>query len=718
MGSRRLIPALLGAALLLPAAAAQGAVTVGHSGWSWGSPSPQGQTVRALEFEGARGYAAGAFGTVLVTGDSGLTWTGAATGTTQTLDRISIVDTDSVVVSGGCLVRRSDDAGTTFRRVPWTASDARCASPVAATEFLANETGYLLLADGSVLRTTDGGHTWARRTAVPGTSAAGEGSAPTDIAFTTPADGVAATAQGRLYRTTDGGESWALVRQAGSAVRDVYFRSPAVGFAAGDGPLLRTFDGGTTWLEVAPGPLRLATIRCADAFTCVATTQAGTSLMRTTDGGVTLTPVSPSSRKLFAASFAGDLRVVAAGEGGATVRSEDAGAEWSPVGDRLPRAFTRLRATSANLVFAAGPKGTLARSPDGGRTWAEIGVSTAEDVIDASFVDESTGYAVDAAGTVLRTVNGGASWQVLDTGYTATPQAVLALSADEVLLIGGRGILRSRDGGETFSRVRARIVAAARLFNVDRAGGRVFAYGSKNIVASRDRGRTWEKVLRPRKALLSSLDFVSARTGFVLGQDGQVFKTRNGGRRWSDLSGVGTADATGMSFGTAARGYLALSRFGDDSSGHLLRTTDGGRSWRPQLVSSDTPAPDGLASAGANEAFLIADGTQLLFTTSGGDRGERSKVTLGASRRTARRRAVIRLRGRVQGARGGARVLVSRRERGESGWVHREATVASNGSFTTRWRLSKTAAFVAQWAGDEDSAGDGSGALVVRAKRR
>jgi len=79
---------------------------------------------------------------------------------------------------------------------------------------------------------------------------------------------------------------------------------------------------------------------------------------------------------------------------------------------------------------------------------------------------------------------------------------------------------------------------------------------------------------------------------------------------------------------------------------------------------------------------------------------------------------VIRLRGRVQGARAGARLLVSRRERGESGWVQREATVASNGSYTTRWRLSKTAAFVAQWAGDEDSAGDGSGAVVVRLKRR
>jgi photosystem II stability/assembly factor-like uncharacterized protein len=718
MRSRRLILALIGVALLLPAASAQAAVTVGHSGWNWGSPSPQGQTIRALEFEGARGYAAGAFGTVLVTSDSGVSWTGAATGTTQTLDHVSIVDTDSVVVSGGCLVRRSDDGGITFRRIPWTASDARCTSPVAATEFLANETGYLLLEDGSMLSTTDGGRTWARRTAIPGTAAVGGTFKATAIAFTTPADGVAVTSQGRVYRTTDGGVSWTLVRVIDGGLSDVYFFSPMLGFAVGDGPALRTFDGGASWLQSPLGNLKLAKIRCADAFRCLATTQAGQSLYRSADGGNTWTEVSPSSNKLFVVGFGSAGKAVAAGEGGTTVVSPDGGVTWAPVGDRLTQSFTRIRAVSPSLVVAVGPNGTIARSTDGGLTWAELSVSTSQDVIDASFASVFNGYAVDAAGTVLRTTNGGASWEILDTGFHATPQAVLALSADEVLLIGGRGILRSADGGRSFKRVRARIVAPTRLFNVDRAGGRVFAYGSKNIVASRDRGRTWEKVLRPRKALLSSLDFVSVRTGFVLGQDGQVFKTRNGGRRWSDLSGVGTEEAKGMSFGSAARGYLALSRFGDDSSGYLLRTTDGGRSWRPQLVSSDRPAADGLASAGANEAFLIAGGSQLLFTTSGGERGQRSKVTLHASRRTARRRAVIRLRGRAQGARAGARVLVSRRERGESGWVRREATVASGGSFSTRWRLSKTAAFVAQWAGDEDSAGDGSGAVVVRVKRR
>jgi photosystem II stability/assembly factor-like uncharacterized protein len=400
------------------------------------------------------------------------------------------------------------------------------------------------------------------------------------------------------------------------------------------------------------------------------------------------------------------------------VLSPDAGATWATVGARLSQSFSRVRAVSPSVVLAVGPNGTLVRTIDGGHTWSELGVSTSEDVIDASFADLFLGYAVDAAGTVLRTDNGGVSWEILNTGYSATPQAVLALGPDTVLLIGGRGILRSTDGGQTFSRVRARIVAAARLFNADRGGGRVFAYGSKNIVASADRGRTWKKVLRPRKALLSSLDFVSARTGFVLGQDGQVFKTRSGGRHWSDLSGVGSDDAKGMSFGSTQRGYLVLARFGDDAGGYLLRTTDGGRTWRPQLVASEQASAEGLVATGSDTAYLLADASLLLFTTSGGDRGEASKLTLRTARHSVRRRSVIRVTGKAGGARAGARVLVARRERGESGWVHQEATVASNGTFTTRWRLAKTATFVAQWAGDEDSAGDGSGALVVRAKRR
>jgi photosystem II stability/assembly factor-like uncharacterized protein len=713
---------LIGAVTVGIAAAspAPAAVTVGHSGWAWGSPRPQGETLQAVEFAGSRGYAAGAFGTLLRSDDGGGSWSGTATGIQVPLKRIALIDADSLVVGGGCAVRRSDDGGETFTRLPWTATDLRCAAPVASFDFPADQAGYLVLEDGSVLSTADGGRSWSRKTAVPESRAVGGSFLPTDVVFTTADTGLVTTTAGRIYRTTDGAASWTLVRTGSPALRGLHFVSGLIGYAVGDsGAVLQTADGGTSWLPKAPaGDLKLQSIRCADALTCLIATDSGQSVLRTIDGGVTYATVSPSTQKVFAATFSSPTRAVAAGADGTTVVSDDAGATWKPIGRRLDGGFARLRAVSTSLVFAVGSNGALARSEDGGLTWAEVGVSTSEDVIDVSFADRLVGYALDAAGTLLRTDNGGLSWQILNTGTSSRPQAVLALGTTTVLLVGPKGAQRSTDGGQSFTRVRGRLLNRSKLFNVDRGGSAVFAYGSKNILVSTNAGRSWKKVRLPRKALIQAVDFVTARNGFMLGQDGQVFKTRNRGARWLDMSGVGSDDATGLSFSSPSRGYLALRRFGADAGGYLLRTTDGGRTWRPQLVASDQPSPDGLAATGSNSAFALIGSQTLLFTTTGGDRGDRSKVTIRVKRRAVRRRSVIRVSGKVSGAGGGAQVLVSRRERGESGWVSQAATVASNGTFTTTWKLVKTAAFVAQWAGDENSAGDGSPALLVRAKRR
>ncbi len=718
--SRTALALVILAALTGTAAPAPAAVTVGHSGWEWGSPSPQGQTIQALEFDGARGYAAGRFGTLLTTEDGGTTWRGSATGLTVPLERVSIIDSDSVVIGAECALRRSDDGGETFERLPWTATDLRCPSKVVAFDFPTDQTGYLVLEDGSVLSTADGGRTWSRETAIPVTGAAGVAYPPTDVTFLAAQTGVALSRSGRIYRTTDAARSWSLVHSGTAALQGLHFATPLAGYAVGlAGTVLSTGDGGLTWTaKPYPGELGLRGIRCATPLACLITTTTGQTVLRTVDGGLAWSSVTPSTQKIHAAAFSSPTSAVAAGESGTTVLSDDTGATWRPVGKRLGTTFSRVRALSASVAFATGPGGAIARSDDGGVTWAEVGVSTSEDVIDVSFATAETGYALDAAGTLLRTDNAGRSWQILDTGTASRPQAVLAIGTRTVLLVGPKGVLRSTDGGQTFTRIRGRLLNRSKLFNVDRGGTAVFIYGSKNILVSTTAGKTWRKVRLPRKTLVQAVDFVTGVSGFVLGQDGQVFKTRSRGERWLDLAGVGSDDATGISFSTVSSGYLALRRFDSEPYGYLLRTTDGGRTWRPQLVGTDAPSPDGLVATGPSGAFLLADSRTFLFTTTGGDRGDPSKVTLRTKRRTVRRRSVIRLTGRVSGARGAAQVVVSRRERGERGWVSQTATVASNGAFTTTWKLVKTATFVAQWAGDQDSAGDGSPPLVVRAKRR
>src|SRR3954468_11062493 len=206
--------ALAAAAALLIAAAAIGQAgaetTVGHSGWNWGNPQPQGHTLHAVEFANAtRGYAVGDFGTLLRTDDAGATWKGISTGTTFDLTKLRAIDGNSVVIGSGCLLRRSDDGGASFRRLLFTSSEATCPAPIASFHFPSPQVGYLLLSDGTVEQTGNGGASFSGRQAVPGTGATRPTTTPatpTDIFFIDATTGFALTSGadgGAIYRTTD-----------------------------------------------------------------------------------------------------------------------------------------------------------------------------------------------------------------------------------------------------------------------------------------------------------------------------------------------------------------------------------------------------------------------------------------------------------------------------------------------------------------------------------
>src|SRR3954468_16094273 len=192
-----------------PAAYAANNVTVGHSSWFWGNPQPQGNTLNAIDFAGGTGYPAGAFGTLLKTTDSGATWTRIATGITGNLNQVRLLDANTVFIGAGCLLRRSDDGGQTFRRILATSSERQCPANVTSFYFVSAQVGYVLLSDGTVQRTDDGGQSFQQRTAVPGTAATGTAPSlpPHDIWFVSDTTGFAISG-GTLFRTTDGGNSW------------------------------------------------------------------------------------------------------------------------------------------------------------------------------------------------------------------------------------------------------------------------------------------------------------------------------------------------------------------------------------------------------------------------------------------------------------------------------------------------------------------------------
>jgi photosystem II stability/assembly factor-like uncharacterized protein len=724
---RRSIVALawaLGALAALPAAA-PAAVQVGSSGWQWGNPLPQGNAIRALSFAGTQGFAGGDFGTLLHTTDAGATWTGLLSGTFTDLTEVQAIDGDSVFAGGGCVARRSDDGGRTFKRLAFTPVESSCREGLAAGWFVNQVTGYLVLTDGTVLRTDNNGDTFAQRNPLPGTPAQSGAARPVDAVFLSDAVGIAATSDGRLFRTVDGASSWTLVSATARPVRALAFVDASTGVAVGDGGVfLRTTDGGATWTpqDLGPGVPDLDSVRCASASLCLATTRSGAQLVRIDGvaGGVQL--VTPSSDRIFAAAFASPTRVVVGGATGATAVSDDAGRTFAAVGGRLTGRFLSVRAGGqAGTAFAPGQNGALATTVDGGQTWTRGNVSTSEDVRDVSFPTSTAGFALDTAGGLFRTRDGGTTWRPLDTGTTANANAVVATSPSVVVLAGPTGLRRSTDGGDTFSAAGGRDVARARISGLDRAGTALIAYGPRAVFRSTDRGRTWRAVARPsRRSVPSKVDFVDVSRGFWLGTDGRVFRTSNAGRRWTQLRTTGTERVRGMAFSSATRGYLVIDTFGDVTtpSGFLLRTTDAGATWHPQFVVSAPIPGDGVAAAPGGTDYLLGGEAGLLFSRGGGDAGRASTLTLNR-RRALRRPATAAITGRLSPARGNERVTVSMLPPGSTRWQHQTVRTAATGAFTTSWRLRRgTTRLVAQWQGDFASTGDGSAVLSVRAGGR
>jgi photosystem II stability/assembly factor-like uncharacterized protein len=717
----RLAIVLAAVALLATADAAAGSVGVGHSGWFWSTPLPQGNSLDALDFDGERGYAAGEFGTLLRSDDGGTTWTALSTGITDDLARVRAIGDSSIVVAGGCTVRRSDDGGLSFRRLAWTASERGCRSSVVGLSFPSPDIGYLVLDDGRLYRSGDGGTSWSRMADLP--IGSGADVLATDAWFPTTFAGVVTTADG-IYRTNDAGGSWARVAERPGGFAAVTFPNPFVGYAIGDGgAVYRSSDGGASWSAVAspPGKPALAAIDCAAGRACIATTVDGDRVASTLDSGATWRLDSIGAAGARAVAFTSPTHAVAAGAAGAILLSDDRGATWSSIGSSLGGGFTRLCGSSGSLAFAIGARGALARTTDGGLTWLRLEAPSAEDLADVSFVDESTGFALDEDGSLFRTDDGGSSWRALDTGTKARPQAVLALDSERILLIGPRGLRRSRDGGQRFVRVGKRRVKRL-LFGADHAGGWVFAYGPRGIFASRDGGSRWRRLRRPDHRPLAAIDFVGPHRGFALGKGGRIWRTRNRGRSWREVVATGTDGGTELAFSSRRDGYVVANDLffarGSGRPDTVLRTTDGGHTWRPQLV-ADSSAINAVLATREKTDLLLAGDSEIFATSTGGDAGARSSLRLRRHRPLARP-GRVHITGVLRPALAGEEVIVSkaianwRHRRGDIDWGFKTARVRADGSFETSWPIRRTSLFVAQWTGDGRRMSAGSRALRVR----
>jgi photosystem II stability/assembly factor-like uncharacterized protein len=731
-GLRRL--ALAGAVCLtltLFGAGGAGAAPVssGHSGWSWALPAPQGQSLSAVAFDGATGYAVGDFGTVMQSTDGGQTWSGLPSGTTSDLSIVQELDPSTVIVGGGCALRESTDGGATFTSIPINPSDTVCGSDLAGVSFSSATTGYVLLQSGQVLYTTNGGTTVTAKTRVPLASGVAHA---TGLTFVSPTTGFATTTYGALEETTDGGNSWTEVSRAVQPLNGIEFVNPQTAFAFGAGnTLLKSIDGGTTWTNeplTVPGPTfdNLTAIACPSATQCLISTDTN-SLILTSDGGLTGSLVTPSNQPITSVAFTTGAGVVVVGTAGTIVLSADGGSQFPTVvsgGPGVPlseSANQPLVAGAPGAAYLLGKGGQLDATTNSGANWSLEQTPTNANIVAGAFPTTSTGYVTTSDRVLRKTTDGGNSWSSLDATVTNRTQ-VVATSANTLMLVGPRGIRRSSDGGQTFVTLGGRVqlvdgnrgptVASLSLTDAAVHGSTAYAWGLNDAYESTNQGLNWRAIALPRKTKIKQLSFVSPTTGYALDVAGDVLFTANRGATWRKLANVGTTAVSSISFASAQRGFLALSAPGALNI-DVLSTTNGGQTWQPQVIDGGGA---GLVLATSTVGYFTnisppADPYHAVFTTTdAGTSPKPSRLTLslGTRRLTAKalrtRAGRVTIRGRLTPVTSpGEQVLLSYRSRQTGGWTSRTVTVASNGAFqATVSKLKATTDFVV------DSTGDGT----------
>jgi len=616
--------------------------------------------------------------------------------------------------SGGGPIFRSTDGGATwtlvFTDLPLEADDsgALMVSPTYETD----RTIFVLasIVNGTLESTLavsgDAGATW-RYLKLSGVAPNGcyIGAVAVSPGFASDRTLLAGDYCGHLLRSTDGGETWALIYDSGQQILDLafspgYLQDRAVFLLTYD-QLVHTVDGGATWsaaplpkaivtaFALSPGYAADRTIVVGGNLTSGPSLKAG--VWKSTDAGLTWTggdigvpvPVSGGVHQVrIAPDFAHNQTIVAVTNGAGTYRSVDGGQSWSSVvipitdptnaaglprvpsarpaaqgPDRLPRirrqALARPReeapASQAvadpiavafspdfandHLLFTGTTNG-LFSSMDGGRTWTERKEGlTAVNVwaihVSPAYALDTTIFAETDSG-LFKSTDGGASWNRkrgpsrvgLSPGY-ATDATVFATD--------GTSLYLSKDRGESWTLTAKDFVpdsldAFGLKVSPDYADDRIlFVFGRGGVLRSMDGGATWA----PCNNGLTNLDIAAFAVspdwshgktlfaGTFAGRDGGVFRSKDGGASWQQLSSrVGVLESNSQVGDIAFSPSYAVDRTvfvaGTFLSQAIYRSDDGGDTW--STVSS---------MAGANVlAFspsYLSD--QVLFAGTGGSAG-------------------------------------------------------------------------------------------------
>lgn len=181
----------------------------------------------------------------------------------------------------------------------------------------------------------------------------------------------------------------------------------------------------------------------------------------------------------------------------------------------------------------------------------------------------------------------------------ASPQLTWVTGSSAIATVNNAGVVTGRSEGDVLVRA---------------SGGGVMSNQPTLAVIQ---GRGWVNQSGAISTLvnLRGVHFVSARQGWVVGDQGTILHTVDAGGSWVAQTSFSTAyTLTAVAFSTVASGIVV------GSAGRILRTTNGGTTWSA-LVGVDTDGGKGLNDVVFQDdtrGWIVGNGGLVLRTNNGG----------------------------------------------------------------------------------------------------
>ncbi|HMD48491.1 MAG TPA: hypothetical protein VKG79_05310 [Bryobacteraceae bacterium] len=460
--------------------------------------------------------------------------------------------------------------------------------------------------DSGLWESKDGGESWRQQAGLRGErieSLAMWARDPQVIA--------AGTAKG-VFLTSDGGGTWQRIsRENDREMQDI----TALAFDPADSKILyagtphlpwKTVDAGASWRSIAQG-----LIDDSDIFS------------------IRVNPAKPEL--LFASACSG------------IYRSENGGGSWVKL-QGIPGTHRRTHIISedpaAPDTIYAGTTLGLFKSADTGKTWRHL---TSEQVNWMVFdpADPRTLYLASEYAGIQKSADSGETFHAVNAGFanhsltqiTGIGAHVYASSAYE-----GRfgGVFTSEDGGLHWTlRSNEEALAGRSLNSLAVSPGhveQVFAASEEGVVKSTDGGKTWTRLLAQPRAVARPGSRVETRlrvhtlravqsgkaTLLLAGTDAGLFRSLNAGATWEQTKTPGIAGVPVVAIYAPAKGAAKLAL---ETRGGLFISEDAGLNWRGAFLPDASYYLYDLALSPEPDApMLAATARGVLQSTDGGAR--------------------------------------------------------------------------------------------------